>query len=188
MSKSSNWSNASEVGYPSNNQMPILCSLSNKDEGFEETYHLQGAPSGPASGEKYVSLEAESVGSDLQPPQAHGNGHLHNATEEIADFSRDSKKETPLLKAAEMIANAEQEVSLSEVAGKENMEDSLGCHQEACLSENFAARNDVNGNGAMEILPMSSANCGEKRVGSVLAAAMRKYSVPKSSCYHGVTR
>lgn len=29
---------------------------------------------------------------------------------------------------------------------------------------------------------------GEKKVGTLLAAAMKKYAVPRSSCYHGVTK
>ncbi|XP_020697705.1 AP2-like ethylene-responsive transcription factor BBM2 [Dendrobium catenatum] len=198
MSESRNWPDAPEVGYTYKNQMPILRSSDNQGEGLEvmnfgaqETYPPQSATSGPAAGENYGFLEAVSVGSDAQSPQAHGNGPSLSATEQRVNFPRKSRKDTPLPRAAEMIADAAQEVSLSEVAGKEGLEGSLGWHQEVSISESSGPRNatsEVAGNGSMEILPIVPANCGEKRVGSVLAVAMRKYAVPKSSCYHGVTR
>ncbi|XP_020572790.1 AP2-like ethylene-responsive transcription factor PLT2 isoform X2 [Phalaenopsis equestris] len=193
MSESSSWPDASEVGYSSNNQMPILLSSNNKGEGFDEfstvvqeSYPLQSTASGPAGGEKYCSLEADSVGSDAQPLPAHVNDSLLNAIEEGVNFP-----ETPLLKAAEIIGDAGHEVSVCEVARKEGYVESLGCDQEACVSESSATRDatsEVAVNGSVESPSVVSANCGAKRVGGVLAMAMRKYAVPKSSCYHGVTR
>ncbi|KAI0495463.1 hypothetical protein KFK09_021764 [Dendrobium nobile] len=62
-------------------------------------------------------------------------------------------------------------------------------HQEAGAQESFAGQNTsfLEGN-SMEIMPVVPANSGEKKVGTLLAAAMRKYAVPRSSCYHGVTK
>nr|AGI62038.1 AP2-2 [Erycina pusilla] len=64
------------------------------------------------------------------------------------------------------------------------------------IEDYVVSREDIEGNvgsekkveesyGGQIVLP---GNGSEKKVGSILAATMRKYAVPRSSCYHGVTK
>ncbi|XP_020575716.1 AP2-like ethylene-responsive transcription factor PLT2 [Phalaenopsis equestris] len=56
-------------------------------------------------------------------------------------------------------------------------------NQDAGAQENYSGQENSYPEG--NSVP---ANSGEKKVGTLLAAAMRKYAVPRSSCYHGVTK
>lgn len=88
-----------------------------------------------------------------------------------------------------MPSGFETSVVASEQPDADRVEGQSVGHQEAGAQESFAGQNTsfLEGN-SMEIMPVVPANSREKKVGTLLAAAMRKYAVPRSSCYHGVTK
>lgn len=207
MNESRNWPDAPQLGVPFEDQNPLLRSLRSQGEGLEkfssgrqETYPLQSAALCPSAGENLGFLETESVVFDSRTSLDHGNRPSMNAVGEIVDLRQDLRKNTHLVMGAEVTAFVRQdgglEASLSAVARKkgeaDTQEGSSRSHRESHIFES-SAPNDATSdgtacNGSTEIAPITSTHCGEKRVGSALAAAMRKYAVPKSSSYHGVTR
>ncbi|KAK8931226.1 AP2-like ethylene-responsive transcription factor AIL5 [Platanthera zijinensis] len=205
MNESRNWPAAPELGVPSNVQDPMFRSLNNQGEcledftGGRETYPSKRAASGPGTGEKIIFLEDESVVFDAQPSLDHGEGPSMSVTGEAVDMPQDPTNETLLLKVAGITDYAPQDRRLIVSEGNKNsveddsLEGSLRSRREAYIIESSAPQilvssESTSGNGSMDILPSVPSHCGEKRVGSVLTVAMRKYAVPKSSCYHGVTK
>lgn len=179
-------------------------SLNNQGEcledftGGRETYPLKSSALGPVTVEKLVFLDHGSVVVDAQPSLDHGEGRPKSVAGEAVDIPQDSRNEA-LLKVAGITAyvpqDARHRVSEANTNNVEDdsMEGSLRSHQEPYIIEssapqNFASSESTSGNGSMDTLPSVPSHCGEKRVGSVLTVAMRKYAVPKSSCYHGVTK
>ncbi|KAG0476227.1 hypothetical protein HPP92_013068 [Vanilla planifolia] len=115
------------------------------------------------------------------------------AAGDMVDLQHETLKETLLLRAAGEMAHLPEDSGQGVFFGERTgQKTGAGRTQHvAGTVEGSDACNvglaEVPCNNSIE-MPLLASKCGEKRVGGVLATAMRKYAVPKSSCYHGVTK
>lgn len=151
----------------------VADSFMNQDHRFPFS---NGDGDGSVAFEK--SLEFCNAGDVTGSPRSKGNSVISMATgvEKIEDY-------VVVGEDIEAIAVASGNPAPDMVDGQ-----SIG-HLEAGAQESYSGQKaSYIEENSMAIMPAVPANGGEKKVGTLLAAAMRKYAVPRSSCYHGVTK
>ncbi|PKA66627.1 AP2-like ethylene-responsive transcription factor AIL5 [Apostasia shenzhenica] len=185
-------------------------------EGETSLLHTAGVSSAfdPVNWAKLDSIEPETTGGDHLPTAlGYGTTALvasgKRETLEGDNGLPDGLNDISSLMGARKVVDAPQDygglpektVYGQRFTGQEASEDSVmkaeadsfegpsGANQESRFTERSAGYETCSmedtANGSV---PLEVAKCGEKRVGGLLAAAMKKYTVPRSSCYHGVTK
>ena len=106
-----------------------------------------------------------------------------NRTEEAKCLEFDKNQETNGSSSAPAIAGKEPDPA-EETAG----DDADVAEVSGRKDERLQAESGGNGSCQVVTVAVAARKGGEKKVGTLLAAAMEKYAVPRSSCYHGVTK
>ena len=102
--------------------------------------------------------------------------------EEANCFVSNESQETNGSSSAPAIAGKESDPA--EIAG----DDAEVAEVSGRKDESLGAESRGNGPCQAVTVAVADQKGGEKKVGTLLAAAMKKYAVPRSSCYHGVTK
>ncbi|XP_073103529.1 AP2-like ethylene-responsive transcription factor BBM1 isoform X2 [Elaeis guineensis] len=124
------------------------------------------------SEEKVGSLEDAAVGNEpVRPEVPSRNGEDHNAKKAGSSEATDCRSLVVSLDAPEKSAGGGEVLDATSTAAEKKTD---------CIEV-------ANGNGPVVALA-ASGKSPEKKVGILLAAAMKKYAAPRSSSYHGVTK
>ncbi|KAG0494712.1 hypothetical protein HPP92_005706 [Vanilla planifolia] len=160
-------------------------SLDNEGEGSEFSFDKFGAGQSPEHGNAVMARDATLPTGDGTHTYTFGIESYVAAEEDAHLPTKDGGRDTTSL------ASGKQEVVV--VSGTNGITNGVeGVQLEIRALESFVGQevgsSAVHGDGFVRVAPEVPANSGNRKVSALAAAAMRKYAVPRSSCFHGVTK
>ncbi|KAG0492621.1 hypothetical protein HPP92_005700 [Vanilla planifolia] len=159
-------------------------SLENEGEGSEFSFDKFGAGQSPEHGNAVMARDATLPTGDGTHTYTFGMESYVAAEEDVHLPTEDGGRDTTSL------ASGKQEVVVA--SGTNGITNGVeGVQLEIRALESFVGQevgcSAVHGDGFVRVAPEVPANSGNRKVSALAAAAMRKYAVPRSSCFHGVT-